>query len=157
MKSECRRPKAERSPKSEIRIQGLGSSAVSRIKAPNRRAACSPLQRAKLSPYRELDSNSEVASGDAGGRCCSAGILACGFTGLSSPVFPFRNWRLESRQNPQAGKPAPPPHHDPTPEFGLKRRTRRAPSHRSVEHTWFRASGFGFISAFGIRHSDFSR
>ena len=36
----------------------------------------------------------------------SAGFPACGFTGLSSPVFPFGNWRLESRQNPQTGMSA---------------------------------------------------
>jgi hypothetical protein len=35
-------------------------------------------------------------------------------------VFPFWNWRLESRQNPQAGKPALPLYHDPTSEFGFK-------------------------------------
>jgi hypothetical protein len=36
---------------------------------------------------------------------CSAGFPACEFTGLSSPVR-FWNWRLESRHNLQAGKPA---------------------------------------------------
>ena len=55
---------------------------------------------------KEFNPKSEVASGTADARCCSADILVCGFTGLSSPVFQFGNWRLESRQNPQAGKPA---------------------------------------------------
>jgi len=34
----------------------------------------------------------------------SIGVPVCGFTGLSSPVT--KGWRLESRPNPQAGKPA---------------------------------------------------
>ena len=64
--------------------------------------------------------NSEVASCTAGASRCSADILVCGFTGLSSPVFPLWNWRLESRQNPQAGRPALPAHPVPTSDFGLK-------------------------------------
>src|SRR5437868_4226889 len=37
----------------------------------------------------------------------SADILVCGLTGLSTPVFQTpRDWRLESRQNPQTGMSA---------------------------------------------------
>ena len=59
-----------------------------------------------------LNPKTEVASGKPAARCCSADIPVCGFTGMagqasaSCPVFPCGNWRLESRQNPQAGKPA---------------------------------------------------
>lgn len=50
---------------------------------------------ALLPPPTQFDPNSEVASGEAGARCWSAGILACGLTGFSSPVFPFRtgDWK----------------------------------------------------------------
>jgi hypothetical protein len=53
---------------------------------------------------------SEIGSYSA--EACRADIPVCRFTGLSSsPRHPmsgcvFRNWRLESRQNRQAGKPA---------------------------------------------------
>jgi len=39
-------------------------------------------------------------------RICGAGFPTCGFTGHSSPVFQ-KNWRLESRLNPQTGMSAP--------------------------------------------------
>jgi len=66
-----------------------------------------------------LNPNPEVACGAADASCGSADIPVCGFTGLSSPVFPCENWRLESRQNPQAGKPALRAQRNSTPDFGL--------------------------------------
>jgi len=38
---------------------------------------------------REFNPNPEVACGAADASCCSADIPVCGFTGLSSPVFPY--------------------------------------------------------------------
>jgi len=66
-----------------------------------------------------LNRNPEVAGGAADASCGSADIPVCGFTGLSSPVFPSGNWRLESRQNPQAGKPALRAERNSTSDFGL--------------------------------------
>jgi len=67
-----------------------------------------------------MNPNLEIARGAADTRCCSADIPVCGFTGLSSPVFPIGNWRLESRQNPQAGKPALRSQRNSTLDFGLE-------------------------------------
>jgi len=39
-------------------------------------------------------------------RICGAGFPTCGFTGLYGPVFQ-KNWRLESRLNPQTRMSAP--------------------------------------------------
>jgi hypothetical protein len=65
-----------------------------------------------------ISPKNEVAAGKADAIWCNADIPVCGFTGLSSPVF--GNWRLESRQNPQAGKPALPAHRASTSELGLR-------------------------------------
>jgi len=69
---------------------------------------------------RVIKPNSEVTCGVADASRCSADIPVCGFAGLSSPVFPCGNWRLESRQNPQAGKPALRALRHSISEFGIK-------------------------------------
>ena len=79
----------------------------------------------------ELKPKSEVAGRATDASRGSADIPVCRFTGLSSPVLLCGNWRLESRQNPQAGKPALRAQPNSASEFGLK-----PAMHTSCPHPW---------------------
>src|SRR3569833_562645 len=54
----------------------------------------------------DLNSLKKECLGLADALFCGAGLPTCGFTGLSSPVFQ-KDWRLESRLNPQTRMSAP--------------------------------------------------